>query len=75
MQAAIGTPLASLTTMRVGGRADRLVSAESVDELVDAVRQVDDAQEPLLVLSGGSNLVVADDGFRGTVVQVANRGV
>ncbi|MBK7612505.1 MAG: UDP-N-acetylmuramate dehydrogenase [Actinomycetales bacterium] len=75
MREAFDAPLAALTTMRVGGRADRLVSAESVDELVDAVRQVDDAQEPLLVLSGGSNLVVADEGFRGTVVQVANRGV
>lgn len=75
MRAAYDAPLAALTTMRVGGRADRLVCAETLDELVDAVREVDEAQEPLLVLSGGSNLVVADEGFRGTVVQVANRGV
>lgn len=75
MQAAIGTPLASLTTMRVGGPAGRLVTAESVDDIVDAVREVDDAQEPLLVLSGGSNLVVCDAGFAGTVVRIASRGV
>jgi len=75
VRAAYDAPLAALTTMRVGGRADRLVCAETLDELVDAVREVDEAQEPLLVLSGGSNLVVADEGFRGTVVQVANRGV
>lgn len=61
--------------MRVGGPADRLVTAESADEIVDAVSAVDAAQEPLLVLSGGSNLVVADEGFRGTVVQIASRGI
>ncbi len=68
-------PIAPLTTMRVGGLADRLVTAETTDELVDAVREVDDAQEPLLVLTGGSNVLVADEGFRGTVVRVATRGI
>jgi UDP-N-acetylmuramate dehydrogenase len=38
------------------------------------VRAADDRGEPLLVLGGGSNLVVADEGFRGTVVHVATRG-
>lgn len=68
-------PLSTLTTMRVGGPAARLVTAESTDEVVDAVREVDDADEPLLVLSGGSNLVVSDDGFPGTVVHIATRGI
>lgn len=68
-------PLAPLTTMRVGGPADRLVTVATTDDLVDAVREVDDAGEPLLVLSGGSNLLVADAGFRGTVVRVATRGI
>src|SRR6476620_5830015 len=70
-----GTPLSTLTTMRVGGPAARLVTAETTDELVDAVREVDDADAPLLVVSGGSNLVVADEGFPGTVVRVATSGV
>lgn len=68
-------PLSTLTTMRVGGPAARLVTVETTDELVDAVREVDDADEPLLVVSGGSNLVIADEGFQGTVVRVATRGV
>ena len=68
-------PLAGLTTMRVGGPAARLVTAETTDEVVDAVREVDDADEPLLIVSGGSNLVIADDGFAGTVVRVATSGV
>ncbi|WP_265445760.1 UDP-N-acetylmuramate dehydrogenase [Flexivirga meconopsidis] len=75
MREADGVELAPLTTMRVGGPADRLVVAETTDEIVDAVREVDDADEQLLVISGGSNLVIADDGFRGTVLRIANTGV
>lgn len=67
--------IAPLTTIRVGGPADRLVVAESTDELVDAVREVDDADEPVLVISGGSNLLVSDAGFRGTVVLVRSTGI
>ena len=68
-------PLASLTTMRVGGPAARLVTAQTIDDVVDAVREVDDADEPLLVLGGGSNLVIADAGFAGSVVRLATDGV
>ncbi|GAB3595769.1 UDP-N-acetylmuramate dehydrogenase [Angustibacter peucedani] len=69
------TRLADLTTLRVGGEVERLVVATSTDELVDAVREVDDADEPLLLVAGGSNLLVADAPVPGTVVQVATRGV
>lgn len=75
MQEVWGESLAERTTMRVGGPAARMVIAESTDELVDAVREVDDAEQPLLLMAGGSNLVISDDGFDGTVVVVANRGV
>jgi UDP-N-acetylmuramate dehydrogenase len=64
-------PLSGYTTLRVGGPADRFVPAESAEEVVSAVRE---ASDRLLVLGGGSNLVIADDGFDGTVVQVANKG-
>jgi UDP-N-acetylmuramate dehydrogenase len=63
------------TTLRLGGPARTWVRAETEDDLVDAVRRADEAGEPVLVLAGGSNLVVADDGFPGTVVQVATTGV
>jgi UDP-N-acetylmuramate dehydrogenase len=75
MQELHDAPLADLTTMRVGGPAARLVVAETIDELVDTVREVDDADEPLLVLSGGSNVVIGDDGFAGTVVRIATKGI
>ncbi|EWT02991.1 UDP-N-acetylenolpyruvoylglucosamine reductase [Intrasporangium oryzae NRRL B-24470] len=75
MQEHHDVPLSTLTTMRVGGPAARVVTVETTDELVDAVREVDDADEPLLVVSGGSNLVVSDAGFAGTVVRVATSGI
>lgn len=70
-----GTPLSELTTLRVGGPAERLLDAETEAELVAAVREADQAAQPLLVMGSGSNLLVADRGFDGTVVRVASRGV
>jgi UDP-N-acetylmuramate dehydrogenase len=75
MQELHDEPIAGHTTIRVGGPAARMVVVETADELVEAVREVDEAEEPLLVMGGGSNLVVADAGFAGTVVRVATRGV
>jgi UDP-N-acetylmuramate dehydrogenase len=67
--------LADLTTLRVGGPAERCVRVTTTDELVDAVREVDDADEPLLLVAGGSNLLVDDAPVPRTVVQVATSGV
>jgi len=68
-------PLSELTTLRLGGPPARLVDARTEDELVAIVREADAAGEPLLVLAGGSNVVVADEGFGGTVARVATRGI
>jgi UDP-N-acetylmuramate dehydrogenase len=67
--------LARLTTLRLGGPARRLVTADSEDALVEAVREVDPEGGPTMLLAGGSNVVVADDGYDGTVVHVTSRGV
>jgi UDP-N-acetylmuramate dehydrogenase len=67
--------LADLTTLRLGGPARTHVEATTTDELVAAVRDADAAGEPVLLVAGGSNLVVADEGFPGTVVRIATRGV
>jgi len=69
------TSLAELTTLRVGGPVDRVVDATTEAELVAAVREADRAGTPLLVLGGGSNLLAADEGFRGVVVRDRRRGV
>ncbi|WHM37195.1 UDP-N-acetylmuramate dehydrogenase [Streptomyces sp. BPTC-684] len=67
-------PLAPLTTFRLGGPAERLVTAVSDDEVVAAVREADDAGTPLLVIGGGSNLVIGDKGFAGTALRIATKG-
>jgi UDP-N-acetylmuramate dehydrogenase len=70
-----GVPLARLTTLRVGGPARRLLTATTTDAVIDAVSGCDARGEPVLVLGGGSNLLVGDRGFDGTVVRVATRGI
>ncbi|MCB2412959.1 UDP-N-acetylmuramate dehydrogenase [Demequina sp. TTPB684] len=69
------TAFADLTTLRVGGPARELVEAASDDELIEAMRDADAAGTPVLVLGGGSNLLVSDAGFNGVVVRDARRDV
>ncbi|MFH9827872.1 MULTISPECIES: UDP-N-acetylmuramate dehydrogenase [Streptomyces] len=67
-------PLAPLTTFRLGGPATRLVTATTDAEVVAAVREADADGTPLLVIGGGSNLVIGDKGFAGTALRIATSG-
>jgi len=67
--------LSDHTTLRVGGLADRVVVAQEQAELIDIVRECDAQSEPLLLLGGGSNVLISDDGWRGTVVLIRTEGV
>jgi UDP-N-acetylmuramate dehydrogenase len=67
--------LADHTTIHLGGLARSFVWAADAAQLVDVVSRADAEGTPVLVLGGGSNLVVADAGFDGLVVRVAFRGV
>ncbi|MGN8247016.1 UDP-N-acetylmuramate dehydrogenase [Cellulomonas soli] len=67
--------LADLTTMRVGGPARSYVETSTEADLIDVVRAADAAGEALLVLGGGSNVVVADAGFDGVVVRDVRGGI
>ncbi|UCM89845.1 UDP-N-acetylmuramate dehydrogenase [Streptomyces marincola] len=67
-------PLAPLTTLRLGGPARRLVTAVTDEQVIEAVREADAAGTPLLIIGGGSNLVIADSGFPGTALRVATTG-
>jgi UDP-N-acetylmuramate dehydrogenase len=71
--AAVGT-LADYTTLRLGGPPGRLVTAIHPDEMVQGIREAERFDEPVLILAGGSNVVVGDAGFPGTVVLVRSRG-
>jgi UDP-N-acetylmuramate dehydrogenase len=70
-----GVALCGYTTLRLGGPARSFVDAVTEQDVTDVVGAADRRGEPLLVLGGGSNLVVADEGFPGTVVHVATRGI
>jgi UDP-N-acetylmuramate dehydrogenase len=69
------TLLADYTTLGLGGPAKAFTDAPAEAALIDAVQAADAAGEPVLILGGGSNLVIADEGFPGTVVHVNTRGV
>jgi len=68
-------PLARYTTLRLGGPAGHFGTASTDASLVSAIRDVEGHGDELLILGGGSNLVVADAGFPGTVIRVATSGV
>jgi len=67
--------LADLTTLRVGGAPSRYVQTSTEAELIAAVRAADESGEPVLVVGGGSNLLVADAGFDGVVVRDVRSGI
>jgi UDP-N-acetylmuramate dehydrogenase len=69
------TLLSQYTTLGLGGPPKALVTATSDEGLIQAVRAADAVGEPTLILGGGSNLVISDDGFPGTVVHVSTEGV
>jgi UDP-N-acetylmuramate dehydrogenase len=68
-------PLGPLTTLDVGGKARFFARATSDGEVEEAAAFCHDRKLPLLVLGGGSNLVIADRGWRGLVLQIAIRGI
>jgi UDP-N-acetylmuramate dehydrogenase len=69
----VGTPtFAELTTMGVGGPTRRFSIATTTEQLIELVRSSDSAGEPLMVMGGGSNLVVGDAGWDGHTVRVAS---
>ncbi len=62
-------PLGPMTTMGVGGPADLLYRAQSVDDLVAAVDWARGSGRDWFVLGSGANLVFGDGGFRGVVIR------
>jgi UDP-N-acetylmuramate dehydrogenase len=69
------TRFSELTTLKVGGPIRRLVTASTQRDLVDLATEAWAAGEPWLALGGGSNLLVGDEGFDGTVIRIATRGI
>ncbi len=70
---ALDAPLDAVTSLRIGGPADALVTPADVRDVCRIVRQASAAHVPLMVL-GGTNLLVRDGGVRGVVVSLSNMG-
>jgi len=68
-------PPAPLTTLELGGPARALARLSSEQELPEALARARAARMPLRVLGGGSNVVFADAGYEGLILQMAIRGV
>ncbi len=69
------TDLKDHTTFRIGGPARAFIEAASEEEICHIVQDCDDRGEPVLILGGGSNMLVADSGFDGTVIKIVNAGI
>jgi UDP-N-acetylmuramate dehydrogenase len=68
-------PMAPLTTLGIGGPAKWFARAETVDDVREALAWATENQQPLFILGGGSNLLVADEGYDGVVVRIEMRGI
>jgi UDP-N-acetylmuramate dehydrogenase len=68
----IDAPLSEYTRFAVGGPADLLIDCQSPEEFIEELRAVRDEH---LVLGGGTNLIVADEGYRGTVLRLVGKGI
>lgn len=66
--------LAPLTTLQIGGPARYFAGAASIEDLTRAIEWAERNEIPLLILGGGSNMLVSDEGFPGLVVQITMRG-
>jgi UDP-N-acetylmuramate dehydrogenase len=67
--------LAAHTTLRLGGLAGRIVPATDEQQIIQMVRDADASAEPILVLAGGSNVVIGDAGFASTVALIRTEGI
>ncbi|MGV8858904.1 UDP-N-acetylmuramate dehydrogenase [Rhodoglobus sp.] len=67
--------LADLTTMKVGGPANTLLRPTTEEELLENVRAVWKRGDDWLLIGGGSNMVISDEGFDGTVIHIATKGI
>jgi len=70
LEVKVSEPLAKYTTFKIGGPADFFVEVEREEELLKLLKLLKKLKFPYFILGGGSNLLVADEGFRGVVIKV-----
>ncbi len=68
-------PLAPLTSLGLGGPARSLVKVSDDADVIEVLQVASAEETPVLVLGGGSNIVIGDDGWPGIVMQIGLRGI
>jgi UDP-N-acetylmuramate dehydrogenase len=67
------TELSKYTSLRVGGPATKIVHVSTEAEIIAAIEEAGDT--PILIMGGGTNVLIADKGFDGTVIRISNNSV
>lgn len=67
------TDLSQYTSLRVGGPAKKVIQVSTESEIIAAIEEAGDS--PVLILGGGTNLLISDKGFDGTVIRISNNSV
>ena len=67
------TELSKYTSLRVGGPATRIVQVSTEAQIIAAIEEAGDT--PILIMGGGTNVLIADKGFEGTVIRISNNSV
>jgi len=67
------TELSKYTSFRVGGPAQKIVQVSTEAEIIAAIEEAGDS--PVLIMGGGTNVLIADSGFAGTVIRISNNSV
>ena len=67
------TDLSKFTSFRVGGPAKKVIQVSTESEIIAAIEEAGDS--PVLILGGGTNLLISDKGFDGTVIRISNNAV
>ena len=72
LEVKVSEPLAKYTTFKIGGPADFFVEVEREEELLKLLKLLKKLKFPYFILGGGSNLLVADEGYRGVIIKISN---
>ncbi|RPI17696.1 MAG: UDP-N-acetylmuramate dehydrogenase [Acidobacteriales bacterium] len=75
LRASAQVPLSPYSRFGIGGPAAILAETASVSSFLEALRIVRQSGQPFVMIAGGSNLIVADEGFPGIVVRYAASGI
>jgi len=67
------TQLSKYTSLRVGGPATKIVQVSTEAQIIAAIEEAGDT--PILIMGGGTNVLIADKGFEGTVIRISNNSV